>query len=86
MALWREYEPDFIAEIESDKNTPHYLVVEVKGLEDPASDLKKAAAENWCEVLTGSSDSRLKGRWDYLYVTEPRYASDQINELLGETS
>ena len=69
MGTWREYEPDFIAIANSVE--PHHLVIEVKGLEDPASELKKQAAEKWCEVLTSSEDSVLSGRWSYVYVTDP---------------
>ena len=81
MGTWREYEPDFIAITDSDD--PHHLVIEVKGLEDPASELKKQAAEEWCEVLTASDDPVLKGRWSYVYVTDPNLFESQLNEIQG---
>lgn len=81
MGTWREYEPDFVALTNSSET--HNLVIEVKGLEDPASELKKQAAEKWCEVLTVSNDPALKGRWSYVYVTDPNQFESQLNELLG---
>lgn len=81
MATWREYEPDFIALTTG--NEPHHLVVEVKGLADPASDLKKQAAETWCDALTASDDPLLKGRWSYVYVTDPGKFEAQLDELQG---
>ena len=81
MGTWREYEPDFVAVVNCEG--PHYLVIEVKGLEDPASKLKKEAAEKWCEVLTLSEDPILRGEWSYLYVTDPKQIADQIDDLVG---
>ena len=81
MGTWREYEPDFVAI--ADGKEPHHLVIEVKGLEDPASELKKQAAEKWCEVLTASDDPMLKGRWSYLYVTDPNQIESQLDEING---
>ncbi|MCY4656360.1 MAG: DEAD/DEAH box helicase family protein [Gammaproteobacteria bacterium] len=82
MGSWREYEPDFVALMNGAET--HNLVIEVKGHEDPASELKKQAAERWCEVLTSSKDLALKGRWTYVYVTDPNQFETQLNEILGE--
>ena len=81
MGTWREYEPDFVATTNGVET--HHLVIEVKGLEDPASELKKQAAEKWCEVLTSSDDPMLRGRWTYLYVTDPKQIESQLDELCG---
>ena len=81
MATWREYEPDFVAVLEDDE--PHHLVIEVKGLEDDASELKKQAAEKWCEVISESSDPATKGKWSYVYVTQPDQFDNQISQLIG---
>ena len=81
MGTWREYEPDFIAI--TDSVEPHHLVIEVKGQEDPASELKKQAAETWCEVLSSSEDPVLEGRWTYVYVTDPNEFESQLDELVG---
>lgn len=82
MGTWREYEPDFVAVMDSEH--PHHVVVEVKGLEDPASEIKKEAAEQWCDVLSASEDPSAKGKWSYLYITDPSQTASQINELIGE--
>lgn len=81
MATWREYEPDFVAVIESD--APCHVVIEVKGQEDPASKLKKEVAERWCEILSQSDHANLRGDWKYLYVTDPDQFSENLNEIVS---
>ena len=81
MATWREYEPDFIAILET--NPQCHVVVEVKGQEDPASILKKEAAEQWCAVLSKSDHANLRGEWKYLYVTEPDQFSENLNDIVS---
>ena len=76
MAIWREYEPDFVVLLNTDY--PHYVIIEVKGIEDPSSLLKKEAAERFCSTLTKSNDSLLQSNWSYLYLDDQRKFQDQI--------
>lgn len=84
MATWREYEPDFVAVLDSEFSV--HVVIEVKGEEDTASLLKKEAAELWCETLSQSDDSILRGEWKYLYVTDPEQFSEALSDLAGAVS
>ena len=78
MAIWREYEPDFFVLLTTDD--PHYVVIEVKGIEDPSSLMKKEAAERFCHTLTNSNDPLLQSTWSYLYLDDRNQFQHQIDE------
>ena len=83
MATWREYEPDFVAVLES--SSEYHVVIEVKGMEDQIDKMKKKAAEQWCRVLSNYNKPTLGGKWKYLYVTDPDQFCADLDELARST-
>ena len=75
---WREYEPDFLIELERDDLT--FIVIEMKGIESEESKAKGEAAEHWCESMTDQDNSVIPGIWRYLLVTNPTELVKGIEE------
>lgn len=56
------YWPDFIVRL----TNKHYILVELKGVEDSTAPLKAKAALEWCKAASTSGT-----KWNYLYLTMP---------------
>lgn len=80
---WRRYFPDFVAQLDVERDSPLNLVLEVKGLELPEDVVKKRYAEEfWVPGVNASSQYREYGRWAYLYVEDPVLAHQQVDEII----
>ena len=77
IAIYREYEPDFVFRLNTGK--PCHVVVEVKGEKDAPAQMKLEAAERWCKALTESDDPILDGSWHYLYLNDYDRFKEEID-------
>jgi type III restriction enzyme len=57
-----DYLPDFVVRLDGGRR---HMIVEIKGVNDERSDVKKRSAEQWCEAVTGDGSF---GRWDFLQI------------------
>lgn len=65
----RQYHPDFVA-VSEEAGLEHWTVIETKGEVWPNTDLKRQAAEKWCQLMTEANE----GHWTYLFVHQPAFA------------
>ena len=79
-SMWREYEPDFLVSLASEHR--HFVVLEMKGVENAASKAKEEAAISWCKALTVSTDPVAEGVWSYVLITDPREIDQKIHSLM----
>jgi type III restriction enzyme len=64
----RQYYPDFIVDVGADSASSRWLA-ETKGEIHPNTDVKREAAELWCDRMTNAG----QGRWQYLFVPQPKF-------------
>ncbi len=76
---WREYEPDFLVELETDKKC--YVVIEMKGDEDDNSRHKAQAAIRWCELVSQLEHRECMGHWEYVLVTDPQELNGKLQTI-----
>ena len=83
---WHEYEPDFVVRVPrgAGAKPSGYLIIEVKGERDLASDEKMRAAQTWCErvsdgaVFATEAAGVRSGLWAYLLIEDRDKAGTEI--------
>lgn len=71
-----EYQPDFIARLNSDQ--PTHLILETKGGRDQLWEVKAAAAQRWVAAVNADESF---GRWEYRVAHNPQH---DVPHFLGE--
>ena len=76
---WREYEPDFLIELQTSELT--LVVLEMKGIESEESEQKKIAAELWCGVLSDQPHQTVPGNWYYALVNGVQQVESELMKI-----